>query len=99
MSKKEKIEIRVTILEKKIILKKAQNAALSTSEYVRSSALNQNISYKLTEEELEVYKMLKSYYNNFQRIGNILKEKDTEFAKEIMKTSKEIREHLAKIER
>lgn len=96
--KKQKIEIRVTSLEKAIIQKKAENSALSMSEYVRSSALNQNISYKLTEDEFEVYKMLKSYYNNFQRIGNLLKEKDAEFAKEVMKTAKEIRRHLKKIE-
>lgn len=95
--KKKKIEFRLTSLEKAIIEKKAENSGITTSEFCRRSALNQQINSRLTHEELEVYKMLTVYSNNFQRIGNLLKEKDSNFYIEVKRTATEIREIIKKL--
>lgn len=73
--KKENIIFRCTGLEKAIIEKKAEHSGLSVSAYCRATALNQKIGYKLTAEEIEVYKMLVKYHNNFTAIGNLLRKK------------------------
>ena len=96
MIKKEQIKFRCTALEKAIIEKKAENSGQSVSSFCRSSALGQRIGYKLTDEELQAYEMLTVYYNNFNRITNLLKDKDSTFAKEIAVTAGEIKRHLEK---
>lgn len=96
MKKKELIKFRCTVLEKAIIEKKAENAGTSISSFCRASALNQKIAYKLTAEELEVYKMLTQYHRNFTAISNLLKNKDSAFAKEVATTAREVKNHLQK---
>lgn len=96
MKKKELIKFRCTPLEKAIIEKKAENAGTSVSSFCRVSALDQKIGYRLTAEELEAYKMLTQYFNNFKAISNLLKNKDSAFAKEVATTAQEIKNHLQK---
>ncbi|HZJ36564.1 MAG TPA: hypothetical protein VFD29_08070 [Gillisia sp.] len=96
MNKKELIKLRCTGLEKAILQKKADNSGQSLSSFVRSAALGHKIGYKLTDEELEAYQMLTKYHNNFVAIINLLKKKDSNFAKEVMRTADEIKEHLKK---
>ena len=96
MNKKKRIELRVTTLEKKIIEKKAENSGLNTSEYCRNAALGKKINTKLTIEELEVYKDLTKYHNNFTAISNLLKKKDSKFYKEVQEVTKLIKQHLTK---
>lgn len=97
MKKKELIIFRCTSLEKAIIEKKSVNSGQSVSSFVRSAALGQKIGYKLTDEELEIYRMLTKYHNNFVSISNLLKKKDSAFAKEIKSTADEIKNHLKKL--
>ncbi|WP_218972320.1 plasmid mobilization protein [Labilibaculum filiforme] len=96
--KKQKIEFRVTSLDKAIIEKKAEHSGLSVSEYIRRSALNQKIDYKLTEKELEIYKDLHRYRRNFVLISNMFKIKDPDLVRSIRQTIEEIQEHLKKLQ-
>jgi len=96
MVKKEQIKFRCTALEKAIIEKKAGNSKQSVSSYCRSSALGQKIAYKLTDEELQDYQSLTQFYKNFTAISNLLKNKDSAFAKEVATTAGEIKRHLQK---
>ncbi|PKQ60180.1 hypothetical protein BZG02_20440 [Labilibaculum filiforme] len=98
MMKKQKIEFRVTSLDKAIIEKKAEHSGLSVSEYIRRSALNQKIDYKLTEKELEIYKDLHRYRRNFVLISNMFKIKDPDLVRSIRQTIEEIQEHLKKLQ-
>jgi len=95
--KKKRIELRLSSLEKAIIEKKAESSGLSVSEYCRRSALNQEIDYKLSSEELEVYKELHEYRRNFTLISNMFKEKNPDLAKAVQITAKKIEQHLKKL--
>lgn len=98
MNKKELVKFRCTGLEKAVLQKKADNAGQSLSSFVRSSALGQKIGYKLTDEELEAYRTLATYHKNFTAISNLLKKKDSNFAKEVMRTADEIKRTLKKFQ-
>ena len=93
--KKQRIEFRVSSLEKAIISKKSEHSGLSISDYCRRSALQQNISYKLTTEEIEIYKMLVQYRNNFASIGNLFKNNEP-ISVELKKLIHQLDEHLKK---
>lgn len=58
MVKKERIEIRVTKIEKKILEKKALKAGLKLSEYVRQCCLDKEIKATISEEERSLLKLL-----------------------------------------
>ncbi|WP_322970696.1 plasmid mobilization protein [Faecalibacter sp. LW9] len=96
--KSKKIQIRVSNSEFYIIHKKAKQAGISTSEFLRAIALDYNLSYKLTNEEIEIYKELNKYADNFRRIGNLFKLGDSTKVKEIsIETAQLIREHLNRL--
>jgi len=98
LNKSEWLKFRCTGLEKAVIEYKASTSGQSVSAYCRASALNQEIDYKLTEEELEAYKMLAKFHSNFSRITNLLNDKDSSFAKEVSDTASEIKRHLKKFQ-
>ena len=93
--KKEKIEFRCSRFEKKIFKKKAELAGLTLSEFCRKSVNEQKTISRLTNEEIAFYKMLVKYSNNFTSIGNMLKNKNPNFSKEVYKIAKEFKFHLA----
>lgn len=97
MQKKRKIEFRVTPLERAIIEKKAENSGLNLSEFCRQSAMQKHVKFRLTSDEIEVYKTLTQFHNNFIHIGNLFRKKDSRFAKEIKQTAEEIKKHLNKL--
>lgn len=70
--KSERIEIRVTYLERSAIELNALKAGLSVSEYVRDCALSRVIQARRTREELEAYQNLSNFRTNFARISNLL---------------------------
>lgn len=89
------LKLRVSTLEKRIITKKANQLGVSTSELIRAVVLDYKIKSRLTQEELEVFKMLTNYSLNFTRISNLVREKDYDTFKNLsIKTAKEIREIL-----
>lgn len=95
--RKERIEFRSSPLEKAIIIKKSAHSGLSISDYCRRSALGQNISYKLTAEEIEIYKMLVEYRNNFASIANLFRSNQP-ISEEIKKLIGQLDEHLKKMQ-
>ncbi|WP_350290680.1 mobilization protein MbpA [uncultured Croceitalea sp.] len=92
--KREFIQFRCSIYEKKMLKLKAKKAGLSLSEYCRSAAFENDIVERLTSEQLEHYAMLVIYKNNFTRIGNMFKKRNPKLAKEVRQLANEIRRHL-----
>jgi len=92
--KREHIQFRCGIYEKKMLKLKAKRAGLSLSEYCRGSALGLSIVERLTPEQLEHYSMLVKYKNNFKRISNMFKKRDPKLAKEVGELAIQIRDHL-----
>lgn len=92
------VKFRVTKSELLLIKYKAKKAGISTSDLIRSLALGYEISYKLNQEEIEIYKELAKFSDNFRRISNLFKAGDVTAVKEqSIKTGLEIREHLKKL--
>lgn len=58
MIKKERIEIRLTKIEKLILEKKAEKTGLNLSEYIRSCCLDMEVKSRFSEEEKELLKLL-----------------------------------------
>lgn len=92
--KKEKIEFRCSRFEKKLFKKKAELAGLTLSEFCRKSVSEQKTIERLTDEQIEVYKMLVKYSNNFTAIGNMYRNRDPNLSKEVYKIAKQIKFHL-----
>ncbi len=88
------IKFRCSIYEKKLLNKRAERAGISLSEYCRSSAFENSVIERLTEEQLTHYKMLVKYKNNFTSIGNMFKKHNPKLANEVEKLTEEIRMHL-----
>ena len=88
------IKFRCSIYEKKLLKKRAERAGLSLSEYCRSSAFGNTVIERLTGEQLDCYKTLVKYKNNFTSIGNMFKKRNPKLAKEVEKLAEQIRNHL-----
>ena len=88
------IKFRCSIYEKKLLKKRAERAGISLSEYCRSSAFGNPVIERLTEEQLNHYKMLVKYQMNFKRIGNMFRKRNPKLADEVVQLANEIREHL-----
>ena len=98
MNKTKRIEIRLTILEEKLLKLKAKETGLPVSTYVRNCALGKKLPTQLNETELETYRELKKFYNNFSAISNLLKKGDYgNMLSEISLVQQEILFHLKKI--
>lgn len=94
--RKHDIKFRCTLIEKKTIQKKAKNSGLNTAEFCRKTALEQKISYKLTQEEIECYKLLAEFRHNFQLISNLIRQR-TDFKEDVLRFVGELDEHLKKL--
>ena len=97
--KKTYIKFRCSIYEKKLLRNRAERAGLSLSEYCRSSALGHTVIERLTEEQLDHYKMLVKYKGNFTRIGNMFRKHNPKLASEVEQLAEEIRTHLYNFKR
>ena len=98
MNKTKRIEIRLEIFEEKLLKLKARETGLSVSQYLRHCGLNKKLPKQLSESELEVYRDLKKFYNNFSSISNLLKKGDYgNMLSEISLVQQEILLHLKKI--
>lgn len=98
MKKCKKIEFRVTLTEHLIIKNKALKTGCSMSEYIRNTVLDYPLTYKLTPDEIIIYKQLNKYADNFRRISNLFKLGDTTGVKSVsIETAQLLREHLNKL--
>lgn len=99
MKKIEKINLRLHLSEKKIIEMKAAKSGCSVSEFLRCTALEYTLSYKLTNDEIEVYKQLNKFSRNFINISNLFKKGDITGVKEkSVETAELIQQHLKKLQ-
>lgn len=89
------VKFRVSNLEKKVIERRAKIAGMTTSEFLRNLAFEKNIKARLSQDEIECYKTLTKFRNNFKNISNLFKLGDiTQVKEESAKTAKEIKAHL-----
>jgi len=97
--KREFVQFRCSVYEKKLLKVKAKKSGLSISEYCRRAAFDERIIERLTEDQIEAYKLLVNYQNNFKRIGNMFRKRNPRLSEEVTQLAKEIREHLLKFKR
>ena len=91
------LRFRVSSLEHQIIQKKIRKTGLSMSEFFRRLSLELELKNTLTEDEIEGYKNLSKYADNFRRISNLFKLGDVTVMKnEMLETSRIIKSHLEK---
>lgn len=88
-------KFRTNFFEKKLIIVRAKKAGLSQSEYCKKAVLETKIIERLSEEQIELYKMLITYHNNFKSIGNMFKKKNPNLTSEVYQLANEIKKHLS----
>ena len=71
-----RLVFRVYSLEKKAIELAAEKSGLAVSDYARQCCLGQPIHARSSQEELDLYRLLVEYRNNFSRISNLIKERE-----------------------
>ena len=92
--KNEFVQFRCSIYEKKLLRVKADRSGLSISEYCRRAAFDDRIIERLTQEQIEMFKMLSRYETNFKLIGNMFRKRNPKLADEVVQLASEIRGHL-----
>ena len=92
--KRQFVQFRCTVFEKKLLKVKARKSGLTISEYCRRAAFDDRIIERLTEEQIEAYKMLVKYENNFKRIGNMFRKRNPKLADEVVQLANDIRKQL-----
>ena len=88
------VKFRCTVYEKKLLRVKARKSGLSLSEFCRRAAFEDQIIERLTEDQIDAYKMLVKYENNFRRIGNMFRKRNPKLEGEVSDLANEIRMHL-----
>jgi hypothetical protein len=79
---------RVTNIEKKIIEQKAKERKMQTAFYCRMVALERRDKTVFSELEISAFENLHYIRSSFVHINNLLKDKDSQFANQVMKTVK-----------
>lgn len=92
--KNHKIEFRCTLFEKKLLKVKAKKAGITLSEFCRKSTTNKTIKERLNKNQIDFYKMLITYHNNFTSISNLIKNKHPDLYQKVYQTTEEIKRHL-----
>ncbi|MEL4306907.1 mobilization protein MbpA [Joostella sp. CR20] len=93
--KKEFIQFRCSLYEKKILKIKAKSAGLTLSEFLLKSATNAKIIERLTDEQITMYQTLTKFHNNFIAISNLFNKKDPKLASEVKLLANQIKSHLS----
>ena len=90
-----RLVFRLYALEKKAIELAADKSGLSLSDYIRQCCLNKTIHTRLSQEEIDLYRLLVEYRNNFSRISNLFKERK-DFSSDLKQVISSIDQHLKK---
>lgn len=90
-----RLVFRVYAIEKKVIEIAAGKSGLGVSDYIRRSCLGKTIQARLSQEELDLYRLLVEYRNNFSRISNLIKERE-DFTSDLKGLINNIDLHLKK---
>ncbi len=92
--KREFVQFRCSIYEKKLLKIKAKKSGLSISEFCRRAVFDMKIVERFSEEQIDIYKVLVQYQVNFKRIGNMYRKRNPTLADEVVHLANEIRRHL-----
>tara|TARA_R110002074_G_scaffold14788_2_gene51348 strand:- start:123701 stop:124225 length:525 start_codon:yes stop_codon:yes gene_type:complete len=88
------IKLRCSNFEKKLLKVKAKKCGLTLSEYIRKVAFKEKITERLTDEHIDMYKMLVRYHNSFKSIGNMYKKRNPNLTEKVHQLADEIKIHL-----
>lgn len=79
------IILRCTVAEKKIISQLAKKCGFNLSEYCRRQAMHGEVQAipELSKDEIDYFHLLKMYCANFNRIANLIRDKDPSLVDEI----------------
>jgi len=88
------IKFRCSYFEKKLLKVKAKKCGLTLSEYIRKVTLEEKTVERLTDEQIDIYKMLVRYHNSFKSIGNMYKKRNPNLTKKVHQLADEIKMHL-----
>ncbi|AVR47492.1 hypothetical protein C7S20_15020 [Christiangramia fulva] len=91
------VKFRCSSFEKKLLLIKAKKSGLTLSEYCRRSAFGLEITERLSDDQIAIYKTLLQFHNNFKWIGNMFRKKDPRLSGAVYKLAEDIKSHLQKI--
>lgn len=92
----ETIRFRVSKLEKDIIKNRARKCNLRLSEFCRNTIFDKRITYALTDEEIEIYNNFTRFINDFERLANYFKHKDSILSNEVRKVACDLKNELQK---
>lgn len=92
------VKFRCSVYEKKLLKVKAAKCGLSLSEYIRRSIFEKEIVERLSDEHIEIYKMLIKYHNNFKSIGNMYRKRNPKLTETVYDLANEIKAHLKKFQ-
>lgn len=96
----ERVVCRTTALEKKAIELMAEEAGLSTSDWVRKTAMNKTVKVRFSPEEVRYFKEMQTFHLYFTKISNLIKQDNREVTqallKEIKETQMQMQQHLKK---
>jgi len=90
------VKFRCTVYEKKLLMVKAKRCGLTLSEYIRRCVLEKDIAERFTEEQMDIYRMLVKYHNNFKWIGNMYRKRNPKLTEEVHRLADDIKAHLKK---
>ncbi len=95
----ETIRFRVSKLEKSIVKNKAKKSGMLVSEFCRNAIFDKKITYALTDEELKIYNNLTRFINDFERLANYFKYKDSILSNQVRRVAYELKNELKKFRR
>lgn len=92
MNKTKNIILRCSVGEKKIIQQLAKKSGLTLSEYCRRQAIHGEVKAipALSQQEIEYFRMLKTYSTHFNRISSLVRKKDPVLVEEIRQLVSEL---------
>ena len=96
--KKDLVKFRCSVYEKKLLNVKAKRSGLTLSEYIRRTIFEKEIKERFSEEQIQLYKMLLKYHNNFKSIGNMYRKRNPKLTEAIYELADEIKVHLKKFQ-
>ena len=93
--KTNRIEFRVSLLDKTLLELQAEKCGLSLGEYLTSCGLSRQIVPLPGEERLGAYLQLKKFEVQFKYISNLIKNRqEKEVINAVANLSAELKEHL-----
>lgn len=95
MRRSEKLDLRVSKLEKSIIQKKAFESGHNVASYLRLCGLNKELKQPYTLEELEILREISRLASGLTRIGTLMKEHNrADLHQEVILLSGQLKELL-----